>query len=365
MNIEEVGTHQVIIDFGDLFTKEVTNLFYKEGEWGTATVQAKLVKKRDEIDLTDCQVVIVIINEAGEPVVDYADIIDPTRGIIEMKLPQIALTTGISFFELTIVDNKYRTKKSPKVAYRVLDSLTEDVIMQSERYPFLVDLIKQVDDLNLATNLLSDKTFELNADVRRLDQEVRQLNEDMLSAEKIRNDNEEVRKSNEIERQTNETERIANMEQFRKDFETFKTDMNTAFSNFTTSTNNTITEFKELVNTKITAIEDNVETFKTTTNEAIETFKTETNTKISKLPKIDNLTPNDVDTYSSKKIVEELAKKSEFNGSYINLTDKPTSYLASTVLHTDGVSSEEKITSLEALVENLLERVEALETPTE
>ena len=217
MKIEELGRHYAIIDFNDLFTKSVTNIYYKYGEVGTSSIRAKLVKKNTPIDLTGCRVVINIIDEKGMEIVDTATVLDATKGTIEIVLESIALNTGISFFELTIISEDHKTKKSPRIAYRVLDSLSEDIVIGSEKYPILVNIIKEVDDLHIATNALSDKTTTLNQDVRNLEGEVRQLNTDMNVAEGAREGNEATRNTNEGTRQANETARIANMKKINAD----------------------------------------------------------------------------------------------------------------------------------------------------
>lgn len=203
MTIEELGKHTVIIDFNDLFTKDVTNIFYKEGEIGTASIKAKLVKKRTPIDLTGCRVILNIMNEKGEPIVDTATILNEKEGIVEIKFAQVALRTGISFFELTIVDANYNSKKSPKLAYRVLDSLSEDAIIESERYPILVNMIKDVDNLHTVTEGLIQENNQLK-------HEMTELGNSLTQAELVRDSNEQIRISN-------ENSRISNMNKINSD----------------------------------------------------------------------------------------------------------------------------------------------------
>lgn len=349
MTIEELGKHCVIIDFNDLFTKSVTNINYKQGEIGTASIKAKLVKKRTPIDLTGCRIILNIMTEKGEPIVDTATILDEKEGIVEIKFEQVSLNTGISFFELTVMDANYNTKKSPKIAYRVLDSLSEDAVIESERFPILVNMIKDVDELHTTAEGLVNET-------RQLKQEVIELNETMTQAELLRETQEGTRQSNEIVRQQNETVRIENMERINKEMVDFKEEVNT-----------TVDTFKGEVNTT-------VDDFKTSVNGTVANFKKEVNDTVSALPRINNEEVNDKDTYSSRKIQEELDKRVEFDGSYNSLKDLPEAYVhpeshpASMILHSDGTSTEDKLLAIIGSIDSIMTRLEALEaihTPTE
>ena len=349
MTIEELGKHCVIIDFNDLFTKSVTNINYKQGEIGTASIKAKLVKKRTPIDLTGCRIILNIMTEKGEPIVDTATILDEKEGIVEIKFEQVSLNTGISFFELTVMDASYNTKKSPKIAYRVLDSLSEDAVIESERFPILVNMIKDVDELHTTTTTLINETTQLK-------QQVIELNDTMTQAELVRETQEGTRQENEIVRQQNETVRIENMERINQEMVDFKEEVNT-----------TVDTFKGEVNTT-------VDGFKISVNETVSTFKQEVNNTVSALPRIDNVELSDVNTYSSRKIQEELNKKSEFDGSYLSLTDLPEEYVhpethpASMILHSDGTSTEDKLVAILETIGSIMTRLEALEahhTPTE
>lgn len=338
MTIEELGKHCIVIDFNDLFTKSVTNIIYKQGEIGTASIKAKLVKKRTPIDLTDCRIILNIMTEKGEPIVDTATILDEKEGIVEINFEQVSLNTGISFFELTIMDANHNTKKSPKIAYRVLDSLSEDAVIESERFPILVNMIKDVDELHITAEGLVNET-------RQLKQEVIELNDTMTQAESIRETQEDVRQSNEIVRQQNETVRVENMERINQE----------------------MLDFKEEVNTT-------VDTFRTSIDSAVNDFKEEVNDTISVLPRVNNEEANDKDTYSSSKIQAELDKRVEFDGSYNSLKDLPDAYVhpethpASMISLSDDTSVEDKINTILETLETIITRLETLEaihTPPE
>ena len=243
------------------------------------------------------------MTEKGEQIVDMATILDEKEGIVEIKFEQVSLNTGISFFELTIMDANHNTKKSPKIAYRVLDSLSEDAIIESERYPILVNMIKDVDELHTTTeNLIND--------THRLKEQVIELNDTMSQAELVRETNEGVR-------QQNEASRIENMNRI---------------------------------------------------NQEMVDFKEEVNDMILTLPRIEDDKISEVNTFSSKKIQEELDKKSEFDRSYNSLTNLPENYIhpeyhtASMILHSDGTSMEDKLVSILDTISSIMTRLEAIES---
>ena len=251
MKIEELGKHSIIIDFSDLFTKSVTNIHYKQGEIGTSSIKAKLVKKRAPIDLTNCRVVVNIITEKGEPIVDRATILDEKEGIIEFKFEQIALNTGTSFFELTIVDENYNTKKSPKIAYRVLDSFSEDAVIESERFPILVNMIKEVDDLHTHADNLVEETTQLQRQTVK-------LNEGISQAESVRETQEGIRQENEMTRQENETARIENVERISQEMIDFQTSTSSVVSKFKKEVNDAV----ELLNLELNSKANDVDVVK-------------------------------------------------------------------------------------------------------
>lgn len=259
MTIEELGKRTVIIDFYDLFTKDVTNIFYKEGEIGTASIKAKLVKKRTPIDLTGCRVILNIMNEKGEPITDTATVLDEKEGIIEIKFAQVALRTGISFFELTIVDANYNTKKSPRLAYRVLDSLSEDAIIESERYPILVNMIKDVDNLHTVTEGLIQENNQLK-------HEMTELGNSLTQAELVRDSNEQVRISS-------ENARIANMNKINSDVTEL---ISTSTKKIDDKVIDVQNQLDTRVNAKFTELDKNVDTKFTT-------FDGQVNDKMSEL----------------------------------------------------------------------------------
>lgn len=258
MKIEELGKHSIIIDFSDLFTKSVTNIHYKQGEIGTSSIKAKLVKKRFPIDLTNCRVVVNIITEKGEPIVDRATILEEKEGIVEFKFEQIALNAGTSFFELTIVDENYNTKKSPKIAYRVLDSFSEDAVIESERFPILVNMIKEVDDLHTHADNLVEETTQLQRQTVKLNEGISQAESVRETQEGIRQENEMTRQENEIIRQENETARIENVERISQEMIDFQTSTSSVVSKFKKEVNDAV----ELLNLELNSKANDVDVVK-------------------------------------------------------------------------------------------------------
>lgn len=103
-------------------------------------------------------------------------------------------------------------------------------------------------------------------------------------------------------------------------------------------------------------------------NQEMVDFKEEVNDMISTLPRIEDDKISEVNTFSSKKIQEELDKKSEFDGSYNSLTDLPENYIhpeyhpASMILHSDGTSMEDKLVAILDTISSIMARLEAIES---
>lgn len=269
--LEELGKQYIIIDFSDLTTISTTNIYYKHNEIGTSSIKAKLVNKRKEINLTNCKVIVNIINEKGEMIVDYANIIDVEKGIISIDFIQVALQKGISFFELTLLENNEKTKKSAKIAYRILDSLDEDAIIESERYPILVTLIKQVEDLE---NLVNQN-------------------------ETTRNSNEEVRKSNEVSRQELFTDTINTVNNKIVEINTTKENLISTVTNKITEANKTLADNTKKTDDKIVDIQNQLDT--RVSNKFVEVDDTISN-KITDVQGQIDLKIQDVDNKISEKL---------------------------------------------------------------
>lgn len=152
-----LGTYDATIDFSKLFVHNSTSIYFKEGDLNTARVRAKLTMQGKAIDITGCNIVVKIETMTGQKIDDVATIIDATNGIVEIDFKSNTLIEGTNFFELKIIKGE-SVKKSPKLAYRVLDSI-EDAgsIEATNEYPILIQLIndtnKAIEDANEALEL--------------------------------------------------------------------------------------------------------------------------------------------------------------------------------------------------------------------
>lgn len=152
-----LGTYDATIDFSKLFVHNSTSIYFKEGDLNTARVRAKLAMQGKAIDITGCNIVVKIETMTGQKINDVATIIDATNGIVEIDFKSNSLVEGTNFFELKIIKGE-SVKESPKLAYRVLDSI-EDAgsIEGTNEYPILIQLIndtnKAIEDANEALEL--------------------------------------------------------------------------------------------------------------------------------------------------------------------------------------------------------------------
>ncbi len=152
-----LGTYDATIDFSKLFVHNSTSIYFKEGDLNTARVRAKLTMQGKSIDITGCNILVKIETMTGQKINDVATIIDATNGIVEIDFKSNSLVEGTNFFELKIVKGE-SVKESPKLAYRVLDSI-EDAgsIEATNEYPILISLIsdanKAIEDANEALAL--------------------------------------------------------------------------------------------------------------------------------------------------------------------------------------------------------------------
>lgn len=152
-----LGTYDITIDFSKLFVHNNTSIYFKERDLNTAKVRAKLTMQGKVIDITGCNILVKIETMSGEKINDTATIIDATNGIIEIDFKSNALIEGTNFFELKIVKGE-SVKESPKLAYRVLDSIEDtEGIEATNEYPILIQLISDATEaLNRANEMQND-----------------------------------------------------------------------------------------------------------------------------------------------------------------------------------------------------------------
>lgn len=365
MDIKEAGQHDITIEFNNLLTNGLTNIYYKNGEIGTTSVKASLVKNRIPISLSKCRVVVDIIDSTGKRIVDIANILDIESGIIEILFPQIALSVGISFFELTIIDDIGNTKKSPRLAYKVLEGLNSDVIVDSDKYPILVNLIKDVNVLDVETNSILDKTKLLN-------DEVATLNNQITQEEATRNSSESIRQSQEATRQSQETTRQVSIAKIVKDSDLKIIEMNDKIKETTNITNaNTkkiddkIIDIQAQLNSKVSnkfvEVDDTLKArtdtkfseVDTTVNNKLTQIQTQVNTKITEV----DVAKNNMTTQVNAKVKEADSKIVNVEGRMKHIENNFDSLVNGT-----GFASIEYIDkSIEAMQKNALIIFETVE----
>ncbi|CEI72921.1 BppU family phage baseplate upper protein [Romboutsia hominis] len=146
--IDSLGKYDITIDFDKMFTHNATNIYFSENDINTAKIRAKLVKKNEVINLTGTTVSIRL-ETITETIDDIATIVDATTGIIEYTFPTNTLIEGVNFFVLFLTKGD-GTKASPKLAYKVLDSIEgTGAVEGTNEYPILIQLIS---DTNKAIN---------------------------------------------------------------------------------------------------------------------------------------------------------------------------------------------------------------------
>lgn len=161
--INNLGLYDIAIDFDKMFTHTTTNIYFKEDDINTAKIKAKLIKKDKPINLEDTTVIVKIettVNTIG----DNVTVVDAENGLIEYTFPTNALIEGVNFFEI-ILKKEGSVKVSPRMAYKVIDSIDEANIEAETNYPILITLIRDTQEAlskaNEAINIANTTTAEL------------------------------------------------------------------------------------------------------------------------------------------------------------------------------------------------------------
>lgn len=147
IGISELGLYNITIDFGKMETYVTNNnIIYKENDFHTARVRAKLVKNDIPVNLTNVKVEFKIMTSSMATMQHDATILDVEKGIIEYKFPDNALYEGINHFEVILTEDEMM-KVSPRMSYKVLDVINDSGIVAEANYPILVQLISDVKEL--------------------------------------------------------------------------------------------------------------------------------------------------------------------------------------------------------------------------
>lgn len=200
MSISDLGLYNVTIDFNKMNTYVPTNIYYKENDTDTAKIKAKLTKGGVVIDLTNTSASVEITTANSTTISESAVVSDAVNGIIDFTFPVNALIEGVNFFEIVLSENGM-IKYSPRMTYKVLDSIENTGVEEETNYPILLTLIG---DVNSAIN----------------EEAIRVANENTrVSDENTRIANENTRVSDEITRQTQETARQQSMTDIQNQFD--------------------------------------------------------------------------------------------------------------------------------------------------
>lgn len=160
-----LGIYDVVIDFSKLFVHNTTSISFKEGDLNTAKIKARLNMQGKVIDITGCSVAVKIETINGVKITDTATIIDPVNGIVEIDFKSNSIVKGTNFFELWIIKDD-SVKKSPRLGYRVLDSIDDaGAIEGTNEYPILISLIsdanKAIQDAKEALNIANTMQIDI------------------------------------------------------------------------------------------------------------------------------------------------------------------------------------------------------------
>lgn len=234
----------------------------------TATILCQLSLDAP-IDLTGCSVSAEILKPDETTVIQKAQIIDATTGMVAIGLTEQCLSAiGTVQCEL-VVQTENQVLYSPKISYVVVDNLfdTED-IESTDEFPILNVLI---------------------ADVLKVQKELEVLETTMTA-------NESTRELQESQRNENEEQRKADVQEFRNTFESIK---NTHAENV-----REIQEKVKEVNNKIEEIDSELDSAVDTINNNIQTINNTLNQKIGevdrKIEEINNTIQNVNSTLDEK-----------------------------------------------------------------
>lgn len=202
------------------FTKQTgqvisNNMVYTNGDIGTSFMLVDLVNNGVPIFLVGYEILVNITRGDMTKIVGSCEIIDKSKGKIEIPLLSNMLLAGVNNLEIVLIKEGTQMV-SPIISYRVAKTLSGDMedsdIEASNEYPILITLIDTVNQLkeNIETELES----------------ITQLKNQVETSEEIRVANEQVRVAQERERQssfknieTKSTEKMNEMDETISDFE--------------------------------------------------------------------------------------------------------------------------------------------------
>lgn len=155
-SITDIGLYKIKIDFGQMETYLSENqLIYTENDYGTCKLQVELVKNGEIIDLTGTIVRVKILTSSGATLENNMEILDSKKGVVSYTFPDNALYEGINYFQVILTKGDLM-KVSPKLTYKILDVIDDTGIKAEANYPILVQLIKEVEDMQVGMTLIQD-----------------------------------------------------------------------------------------------------------------------------------------------------------------------------------------------------------------
>ncbi len=204
-------SYDLVVDFKDYkMNKDMVDcIVYDQNDNETAIINAKLLMDKDPIDLALYDLVSVnIVTADGRKIKNECEIIDPSSGLIKIRLSkQCLLTVGFSWFKISL-SNSTNNVVSPKFYYRVDKAIiNEHEVKASDEYNIFMVLIQRTEKALDDSRIFHDKLVELN-EILNDNEIIRNKQEsNRQETEDIRNKNEVIRKANEIIRQQQESSR--------------------------------------------------------------------------------------------------------------------------------------------------------------
>lgn len=212
----------VEVDFAMLGKKARYEIKFTDKDVNSASINIKLKNNGQVIDLTN-YVVTINIQVEDFIIEDVCQMIDRVNGEVQYTFPKASLINGLHYFEISLTEkNANWVKVSPKIYYKVYDTIEHIEINENDNFPVLIKLINKVEELNTTTEGLIQDVDNLNTNITN-QESIRRQNEQQriqaestrqsqesnrVSVEKQRVNQENARQSNENTREQNEVARV-------------------------------------------------------------------------------------------------------------------------------------------------------------
>lgn len=165
------------LDSGKVVNKKIV---YTSGDINTAVMAFELSNNGEIIDLNEWKVLATIEREDQYTTDSFCTIDDAERGKASLVLTTSMLYVGVNHIEISLTKvgaelEDTREMVSPKITYKVLQSIKNErdsLIPNTNEYPILVQLIKDVENLKETTNTFLQQATE-NETARQESEEIR------------------------------------------------------------------------------------------------------------------------------------------------------------------------------------------------